>query len=96
MTGAQYYRWQNAEYDKYVEIMGRTTADTQEFQDAARSALEIWLENLPTIPIMQQYLLTPFNSTYWTNWPDSTNNYIHPGHWWYTCNIMIHNVHAVG
>ena len=93
-TDARHYRWVNKEYDSYVDIMASTTADTQEFQDAARAALDIWLENLPTIPIMQQYLLTPFNETYWTNWPTSGNNYVHPGHWWYTCAIMIHNVHS--
>ena len=45
---------------------------------------------------MQQYLLTPFNTTYWTNWPTVDNNYIQPTEWWYNCNIMIHNVHAAG
>ena len=91
-TDAKSYRWRNAEYDALVDTMGSLSPDSQEFQDAADKALEIWLSELPCIPIMQQYMLTPFNTTYWTNWPTVDNNYIQPTEWWYNCNIMIHNV----
>ena len=75
--------------------MSALSSDDPAFQEAANKALEIWLSELPALPLMQQYLLTPFNTTYWTNWPTVDNNYIQPTEWWYNCNIMIHNVHAV-
>lgn len=94
-TDAKSYRWRNSEYDALIEKMSALSSDDPAFQEAANKALEIWLSELPALPLMQQYLLTPFNTTYWTNWPTVDNNYIQPTEWWYNCNIMIHNVHAV-
>ena len=51
-------------------------------------------DDLPVIPLVQARLLTPFNTTYWTNFPTAENPYIHPGHWWVTGNYIIHQVHA--
>ncbi len=95
-TDAKAWRWRNEEYDHQVEIMSSRSPEDPEFQAAADKALELWLSEIPALPIMQQYLLTPFNTTYWTNWPTVDNNYIQPTEWWYNCNIMIHNVHAAG
>ena len=47
-----------------------------------RQAMEIWLEELPLIPLVQAAIVIPFNSTYWTNWPTSDNNYVAPYWWW--------------
>lgn len=94
-TDAKNYRWRNSEFDACVETMSALSPDDPAFQAASDKALEIWLQELPCLPIMQQYLLTPFNSTYWTNWPTIENNYIQPTEWWYNCNIMIHGVQPV-
>ena len=51
-------------------------------------------EELPVAPLVQARLLTPFNTTYWTNFPTAENPYIHPGHWWVTGNYIIHGVTA--
>ena len=65
-----------------------------EFDAAADEALKIMSEELPIVPLVQARLLTPFNTTYWTNFPTAENPYIHPGHWWVTGNYIIHNVTA--
>lgn len=93
-TDSRYYRWVNTEYDSYVDKMSVLAPDDPEFLKAARSALEIWLSELPVLPIMQQMFIVPFNTTYWTNWPTSENNYTSPTSWWYNCNLLIHNVHS--
>lgn len=84
-------RFENARFD---ELIGKMSVMTEgpEFDAAADEALKILSEELPVIPLVQARLLTPFNTTYWTNWPTAENPYIHPGHWWVTGNYMIHNV----
>jgi len=74
--------------------MAGLSADKEEFKNIADEALEIWLKDLPVIPLVQARLLTPFNETYWTNWPTADNNYIHPGHWWVTGNMMLINIES--
>ena len=39
-------------------------------------------EELPVIPITQAKKIIPFDTTYWTGWPTSDNQYIHPPTWW--------------
>ena len=72
--------------------MAVLAADDEAFAALADQALEIWLRELPVIPLVQARLLTPFNETYWTNWPTADNNYIHPGHWWVTGELMLINI----
>ena len=88
-------RFENARFDELIATMSVTT-EGPEFDAAADEALKILSEELPVIPLVQARLLTPFNTTYWTNWPTAENPYIHPGHWWVTGNYMIHNVTPAG
>ncbi len=89
-------RFENAEYDALIDAMAILAASDEGFNDLADQALEIWLPELPGIPLVQARLLTPFNNSYWTNWQSSENNYIHPGHWWVTGELMLINIQPAG
>ena len=65
-------------------------------QDLFRSAIGIWLAELPAMPLTEASLLTPFNNHYWTNWPTADNNYVHPGFWWQTALLMITEIEPAG
>ena len=84
-------RFKNARFDELVTLMSGLPAGP-EFDSAADEALKIMSEELPVAPLVQARLLTPFNTTYWTNFPTAENPYIHPGHWWVTGNYIIHGV----
>lgn len=90
------YVLHNEEFDGLVDDMSVLAADAPEFDGKADRALEIWVENLPVIPLVQAYLLTPFNETYWTNWPTAENNYIQPGHWWVTGELILLEIQPAG
>ena len=92
VPGVNASRFENAEFDEIVDAMAVLAASDEGFDELADQALEIWLRELPGIPLVQARLLTPFNNTYWTNWPTSDNNYIQPGHWWVTGALMLHNI----
>ena len=82
-------RYANADYDAIVDEMALTGPDDPNMQGLFRSAMEIWLADLPAMPLTEASLLTPFNNHYWTNWPTEDNNYVHPGFWWMTALLMI-------
>lgn len=94
-TGAR-TRWANADYDAVVEQMAVTAADDPAMHDLFRKGLDIWLKDLPAVPLVQAALLTGFNDHYWTNWPTEHNNYVHPGHWWATALLLVTNVEKAG
>jgi peptide/nickel transport system substrate-binding protein len=86
-------RFSNEEFDALVDQMAVISADDPEFEPLAAEALEIWLQNLPMVSLVQTMMVTPYNETYWTNWPTAENNYVHPiAHWWVSGHVLLHNI----
>ena len=77
----RFWRWSNHEYDAIVDKMGETSPDDPELHKLFREAMEIWLRELPAIPIVQWYHRIPHNETYWKNWPTAKNSYINSAYW---------------
>jgi peptide/nickel transport system substrate-binding protein len=77
----QPFRWRNADFDKAVEQLGRIQPGDSKFMPAYLQALELWLRDLPNLPMMRWYLDMPFNGTYWKNWPSEKNPYTGGGDW---------------
>ncbi len=91
-TGAR-TRWANAKFDAIVDEMAVTASDDPKMTDLFHQALAIWLPEMPAIPLVQAALLTSFNGHYWNNFPNSKNNYVHPGFWWATDLLIVAEVH---
>ena len=58
-------------------------------------AMDIWLDELPVIPVTQARRIIPFNTTYWTGWPTASNNYVQPPTWWQSAHLIIHHLKPV-
>jgi len=69
----RYSRYKNPEYDKLLDEMAPLGSDDPKFQDLAAQALGIYWRDTIDIPIIQWLHRIPYNNTYWTNWPSSTN-----------------------
>ena len=81
-TPAEYFwRWSNEDYDRIVDQMAEVAPGDPELVRLYRQAMEIWLEELPSIPLLQWYHRIPHNETYWTNWPSAENPYINSAYW---------------
>jgi peptide/nickel transport system substrate-binding protein len=89
------WRWKNDGYSALVSEMGRLPLGDPRIEDLFVSAMEIWLDELPIIPVTQAKKLLPFDDTYWTGWPRSTNRYMHPCTWWQSTQAMIHHLQPV-
>jgi len=95
---AQYngWRWNNPGYSEAVDRIGTLPLNAPEIDDLFVRAMEIWLAELPLIPITQAKKLIPFDTTYWTGWPSAENNYMHPPAWWQSAHKIIHNLKPAG
>ena len=86
------WRWANDEYSQLVDQMGQTPIDAPEMADLYRRAMDIWLEELPSIPLVQWPHRIPHNETYWTNWPTESNPYINSAYWSRTWLLVLLNL----
>jgi len=69
----RYSRYKNPEYDKLLDEMAPLGSDDPKFQEDAAKALGIYWRDTIDIPVIQWLHRIPYNNTYWTNWPSSTN-----------------------
>ena len=60
---------------------GQIAPDDPALVPLFRQALEIWLAELPAIPLLQWFHRIPHNQTYWTNWPSAENPYMNSAYW---------------
>jgi peptide/nickel transport system substrate-binding protein len=74
-------RWRNADYDKLVDQIGTLQPGSEKFMQLYHQVMEIWINNLPDIPLNQWYLIMPVNQQYWKGWPDEKNPYTSPSSW---------------
>ncbi len=82
------YRWANQEFSDIVDQMTGVPEDDPRLKDLFRQAMEIWLPNLPDVPLVETVILLPRNTTYWGNWPTPENNYVHEGFWHRTAMLL--------
>jgi peptide/nickel transport system substrate-binding protein len=88
-------RWKSPkseEFSKLADKVGLLAPADPKIEPLFRDALDLWLQELPNFPVQQQFRIVPYNTTYWTNFPTATNNYIHPPNWWMTTLMIIMNV----
>lgn len=76
-----HYRWGNKEFSDIVDQMGQVAEDDPKLMDLWLKSLEVWLPELPDIPLVHTVIPVPMNSTFWTNWPSAKDPYVHEGFW---------------
>ena len=83
------YRWVNPEFDKIVEQMSTIAYNDPEMFPLFHQAMEIWLKELPDIPLSSYYHRNPINHTYWTGWPNEDNPYTNDANWHKTLLLIL-------
>jgi peptide/nickel transport system substrate-binding protein len=86
-------RWTNDEYDAIVDEMAVTALDDMDaLMDQWRRAMEIWIPELPNIPIQEWYHRIPMNQTYWVGWPDENNMFVNGAFWHLTFQLVLNEL----
>ena len=74
------FRWDTPaakQYSQIVDQLGQTDpADSSTVQDLVNQALGIWYQELPMVPLLNNYEINPVSNQYWTNWPTADNPYV--------------------
>jgi len=88
-------RYSNPEMDALLDTMAPLSADDPAFQEAAAKAMGIYWKDTIDCPIIQWLHRIPYNQTYWTNWPTSTNPAMgtNGAFWAETGMLVITNLH---
>ena len=61
--------------------MGQQTTGSARMAALFREAMDIWLGELPSIPLVQWYHRVRYNETYWTGWPSAADPYTQSAFW---------------
>jgi peptide/nickel transport system substrate-binding protein len=86
-------KWKNAAYDKIVdEVFVTDMKDTTRLMAMFRQAMEIWIPELPDIPLTYNYHRIPMNTTYWKNWSTAENPYVNGAFWHLTYTMVLWNL----
>ena len=92
-------RWQGPTAEKFgeaVDAIGLLSPnDIAGLDPLVREAIDLWLSEMPSIPLFQYPSIRPYNSTYWSNFPTSDNAYNTPFIGWFSGNKVITNLKAV-
>lgn len=94
-AGEYFWRWKNENFDAIVDQMGRTAPDDPKLKALFVEAMDIWLKELPAIPLVQWYHRIPHNQTYWRNWPSADNPYVNTAYWHRTALLVLLNLEPV-
>lgn len=76
-----FWRWRNQEFDRLADGMVQYPADDPRFMELYRQAMDIWLRELPSVPLLSWHQRVPHNETYWKNWPTAENPYVNSAYW---------------
>jgi peptide/nickel transport system substrate-binding protein len=78
-TGGSQHRWQNEEFSAIVDEMATVPPGDPKIMELYLEAMEIWLRELPSIPMVQWIHRIPCNTTRWKGWPTEDNPYTSAG-----------------
>jgi len=92
--GLNRWRWNNTEITELISRMAELDIkeDEEEYIEINRKIWEIWLPELPMIPlIFFQGSAICYDTYYWTNWPNATNP-SSPNNWLPVSKFMFHQL----
>ncbi len=82
-TGENKWSYDNSDFEAAVALMAEEP-DEEKVLELTRNALQIWIKDMPAVPIFEFFNRVARNEHYWTNWPANAPGYtpymngIHP------------------
>ncbi len=89
------FRWENPEFDAIVDEMAKVPMGDPKVMELFRKGMEIWLKNLPDVPLIQWFHRIPMNTTYWTGWPTEKDPYLNGAFWHLTFPLILQRLKPV-
>jgi len=91
-TAGNWVRLNDPELTAVIEQMEVMSPNDPAIEELYREAFRLYLKNLPGIPVVQTTFVMPFNTHYWTGWPESGNIFAVPFTWWAEFKFVLFNL----
>jgi peptide/nickel transport system substrate-binding protein len=91
-TAGNEVRLNAPELTAVMEQIEVTSPDDPAIEELYREAFRLYLTYLPGIPVVQTTFVMPFNTHYWTGWPEEGNIYAVPFTWWPEFKFVLFNI----
>jgi len=83
-------RWKNEAYNKIVDdVFVTDMRNKTRLLELFHKAMEIWIPELPDIPLVHNIHRIPMNTTYWQNWPTAETPYVNGAFWHLTYAMVL-------
>ncbi|MEE8046151.1 MAG: hypothetical protein V3T49_04860 [Dehalococcoidia bacterium] len=92
-----FYHWENERWDELTDEVAKTHPDDIDtMQVLWHEAMEIWLTELPDVPVLEFYHRIIMSEKRWTNWPlgGETSGYVNEASWHLTWSLVLHGLTA--
>jgi len=81
-VAGNWIRLSDPDLDAVALELETTAPDDPKMPDIYKRAFELFLKLMPSVPVIQTTFVMPFNTTYFTGWPDENNIKTVPFTWW--------------
>jgi len=82
-AGSNFARFENSAYDAILEEWAKTPpTDLTKCVQLWTQASEIYYENVVSIPVTHEVMMSAAESYYWVGWPNEDDEWIQPCCWW--------------
>jgi peptide/nickel transport system substrate-binding protein len=81
-TEGNWIRLDDPRIDELMAQMSVTSPEDPAIDDMYREGIRLYLENMPSVPVVQTTFVMPFNTHYWKGWPEEGNITKVPFTWW--------------
>jgi ABC-type transport system substrate-binding protein len=92
-----FYHWENETWDELTDKIAATHPDEVDtIMEYYHDAMEIWIEELPDVPILEFYHRIVMSRENWDGWPtDQGDSYVNEASWHLTWSLVLHKLTAV-
>lgn len=87
-AGSNFERWEDPATDKLLETYS-TSSDPAVQKQAIYGLEKIMVDQLPSIPLINEPYWYEYNTEYWVGWPDQAHPYAEPAPYAYPDNEMV-------
>lgn len=81
-------------FGQIVDEMSKTAPGADELIDLTTDAYKLLAQEVPFVPLVQEPVIVPFNTSRWQGWPTAENPYAMPLIAWGQFHQIIHNLTA--
>jgi len=95
MSG-QWCRLSDPELDAVIDELGMVSPDDPKADELYKRGIELWMRDLPAIPIVETIYELCWSTKYWTGWPTQDNFHSWPANWWPEFKFVIFKLKSTG